>query len=287
MDQESMALARQRVIAYATRRQPQPLPTRNEWPQLERVYHDYSRPIPEFTEEQIQEVLHQVEKYSPEDELNYGACGYDSCRRKAAAILSGMAEATMCIPYMRTRAESLTNLVMDVTPNAVLILDNTLHVQDISLTAERMFNCHRVAVRGKPLSELIPIVDDFLSVRDTGKPLLNKIVRLRDDLTVDQSIVPVGGENLMVTILCCRFFMGARPIWWSITPHHWIRDNEVVDLPVTERVIAGKIIRESRFALKDGDYMVMISDGYIHAGVGGSIAWGGDGKTSLWRCGAG
>ncbi|MCL0082144.1 hypothetical protein M1O14_00190 [Dehalococcoidia bacterium] len=183
MDQGSVALARQRVIAYATRRQPQPLPTRNEWPQLERVYHDYSRPIPEFTEEQIQEVLHQVEKYSPEDELNYGACGYDSCRRKAAAILSGMAEATMCIPYMRTRAESLTNVVMDVTPNAVLILDNTLHVQDISLTAERMFNCHRVAVRGKPLGELIPIVDDFLSVRDTGKPLLNKIVRLRDDLT--------------------------------------------------------------------------------------------------------
>ena len=62
-----------------------------------------------------------------------------------------------------------------------------------------------------------------------------------------------------------------------------IRDNEIVDLPVTERVIAGRTIRESRFALKDGDYMVMVSDGYIHAGVGrGSIAWGGDGKTSLW-----
>ena len=74
-------------------------------------------------------------------------------------------------------------------------------MQDISPTAERMFNCHR-------------------SVRDTGKPLLNKIVRLRDDLTVEQSIVPVEGENLMVTILCCRFFMGARPIWWSMAPHH-------------------------------------------------------------------
>ncbi|MCL0090288.1 4Fe-4S binding protein [Dehalococcoidia bacterium] len=201
MDQGSVALARQRVIAYATRCQPQPLPTRNEWPQLERVYHDYSRPTPEFTEEQIQEVLHRVEKYSPEDVLNCGACGYDSCRQKAAAVLSGMAEATMCIPYMRTRAESLTNVVMDVTPNAVLILDNTLHVQDISLTAERMFNCHRSVVRGKPLRELIPIADDFLAVRDTGQPMLNKIVRLRDDLTVDQSIVPVGGENLMVTVL--------------------------------------------------------------------------------------
>ncbi|MCL0036412.1 PAS domain-containing protein [Dehalococcoidia bacterium] len=53
---------------------------------------------------------------------------------------------------LRTRAESLTNMVMDVTPDAILILDSTLHVQDISLTAKRMFNCHRAAVRGKPLS---------------------------------------------------------------------------------------------------------------------------------------
>ncbi|MCL0034445.1 SpoIIE family protein phosphatase [Dehalococcoidia bacterium] len=55
-----------------------------------------------------------------------------------------------------------------------------------------------------------------------------------------------------------------------------IRDDEVVDLPVTERVIAGRTIRENRFALKDGDYMVMVSDGYIHAGVGGlyRMGWG-------------
>jgi len=201
MDQESVALARQRVIAYATCRQPQPLPARAQWPSLERVYSDRSPSLPEFTEEQIQEVLHRVGKHSPEDELNCGACGYDSCRQKAVAVLGGMAEATMCIPYMRTRAESLTNVVMDATPNAVLIMDNTLHVQDVSLTAERMFGCRRVVARGKPLRELIPNVDDFLAVRDTGQPLLNKIVRLRDDLTVDQSIVPVGGENLMVAIL--------------------------------------------------------------------------------------
>jgi uncharacterized Fe-S cluster-containing protein len=201
MGQESVALARQRVIAYATRRQQQPLPSRNQWPSLERVYHDRSLPAREFTEEQIQKVLHRIEKYSPEDELNCGACGYDSCRQKAVAVLSGLAEATMCIPYMRNRAESLTNVVMDVTPDAILIVDKTMHLQDVSPSAERMFNCHRVAVRGKPLRELIPIVDDFLTVRDTGQPLLNKIVGLRDDLTVDQSIVPVGGENLMVTIL--------------------------------------------------------------------------------------
>lgn len=201
MDQESVSLSRQRVIAYATRRQPQPLPTRAQWPSLERAYSDRSLPIPDFTEEQITEVLRRVDKYSPEDELNCGACGYDSCREKAVAVLRGMAEATMCIPYMRTRAESLTNVVMDVTPNAVLIVDQALNVQDMSPSAERMFGCYRIAVRGKPLRDIIPTVDSFLTVRDTGEPVLNRILRLGDDLTVEQSIVPVRGENLMVAIL--------------------------------------------------------------------------------------
>jgi uncharacterized Fe-S cluster-containing protein len=196
-----VSLARQRVIAYATRRQPQPLPTRAQWPSLERKYSDRSLSLPEFTEEQIQEVLQRVDKHSPEDELNCGACGYDSCRQKATAVLRGMAEATMCIPYMRARAESLTNVVVDVTPNAILIVDKDLHVQDISPSAEQMFHCHRMAVRGKPLREIIPIVDDFLVVRDTGKPLLYKILRLREDLTVEQSIVAVGDKNLMVAIM--------------------------------------------------------------------------------------
>jgi iron only hydrogenase large subunit-like protein/uncharacterized Fe-S cluster-containing protein len=201
MDQESFALSRQRVMAYAARRQPQPLPDRDEWPSLERTYHDRSVPIPEFTEEQIQEVLHRVDKYTPEDELNCGACGYDSCREKAIATLRGMAEATMCIPYMRSRAESLTNVVMDVTPNAILIADKSLNVQDLSPSAESMLDCNRAVARGRPLREFLYNLSDFIAVRDSGQPVLNRMVQQGADLTVEQSIVPVGGENLMVAIL--------------------------------------------------------------------------------------
>ncbi|WP_275942780.1 (Fe-S)-binding protein, partial [Candidatus Hakubella thermalkaliphila] len=163
-----MARRPPRVSAYAARRQPHPVPARAQWPQLQRAYHGRSLPSPEFAEEQIQEVLHRVEKYSPEDELNCGACGYDSCRQKAAAVLRGMAEVTMCIPYMRTRAESLTNVVMDVTPNGVLIVDNALHVQDVSPAAEWMCNCHRAAARGRPLRGSIPIGEDSVAAGAAG-----------------------------------------------------------------------------------------------------------------------
>ncbi len=201
MDHKSVILSRQRVMAYATRRQPKPLPTREQWPNLGRSYQDYSQPEPQFTEEQISQVLHQVDKYTPEDEYNCGACGYDSCRDKARAVLRGMAEATMCVPFMRSRAESLTNVVMDVTPNAILIIDRSLHIQGLSASAEKMFNCRRINVLGHPLRSIVPVIEDFVAVRDQNQPAMNKIVRQRADLIVEQSIVPVGNENLIVGIL--------------------------------------------------------------------------------------
>ncbi len=38
-------------------------------------------------------------KFTPEDELNCGACGYDTCREHAVAIYKGLAESEMCLPY--------------------------------------------------------------------------------------------------------------------------------------------------------------------------------------------
>jgi iron only hydrogenase large subunit-like protein/uncharacterized Fe-S cluster-containing protein len=199
--QNSVYLARQRILQYAARRQPRPLPTREEWPALHCEYADASVPLPEFGEEEIQEVLRSVEKFAPEDELNCGACGYSTCREKAVATLRGMAEATMCMPYMRRRAESLRQVVMDVTPNAVLILDTRLYIQEMSPSAEKMFGVHLNQVAGKPLHTILPATEGFSRVRNTGQPLLNERVTIRPDLVVEQTIVPVEGQSLLVAIL--------------------------------------------------------------------------------------
>jgi PAS domain S-box-containing protein len=212
----SIALSRQRVQVYAEHRGPQAPPPRAQWPELARTYRDRSIPEPQFTEAEISAVLHQVGKYLPEDELNCGSCGYASCREKAIATLRGMAEATMCIPYMRARTESLHSVVMDVTPNAILVVDGDLRVQDLSRSAEEMFGCSRVYARGKPIQHLLPVVDDFINVRDTGRPVLNKVVRFArvgssgGEVVVEETVVPVTGpsaardqvdRNLLVAIL--------------------------------------------------------------------------------------
>ncbi len=55
-----------------------------------------------------------------------------------------------------------------------------------------------------------------------------------------------------------------------------VRDGQVIDLPIRERLVHGRRIREARFDVEIGDYMVMVSDGYEHAGVGGlyRLGWG-------------
>lgn len=193
--------ARQRIIDYHRHRPAYEPISRENWPDLSRVYTDRKEPIPEFSEEQIKDVLRRVNKYTPDDELNCGACGYSSCREKAVATLRGMAEVTMCIPYMRRRSESLRQVVMDVSPNSILILDDHLAIQDMSPSAEHLFGCSIADVKGKHLSRLIPLYNDFIAVRDTGTPVIGKISRINDRIVAEQNIVRVEGQSLLVAIM--------------------------------------------------------------------------------------
>lgn len=62
-------------------------------------------------EEEINEVLHKMGKFEPKDHLDCGACGYDSCRDHAIAIIRGLAEHEMCLPYA---IEKLHNYVREL-----------------------------------------------------------------------------------------------------------------------------------------------------------------------------
>jgi len=196
-----ISLARKKIVDYQANRQPFQYLARADWPVLKRTYQNKKQVVPEFSEEQIRDVLHRVNKYSPEDELNCGACGYSSCREKAIAVLRGMAEVTMCIPYMRSRSESLRQVVMDVSPNSIIIVDDKLMIQDMSPSAEQLFKHSLPDMKGKPLSSLVSEVGDFINVRETGSPIIAKVGRLREDIVVEQNIVRVDGQPLLVAIM--------------------------------------------------------------------------------------
>jgi hypothetical protein len=68
----------------------------------------------------------------------------------------------------------------------------------------------------------------------------------------------------------------AHIVLFDSPPLILIRDNAIVAIPVEERQIKDRIIKEAHFQLRDNDYMVLFSDGYEHAGLGGiyRLGWG-------------
>lgn len=94
------------------------------------------------TEEEIVEILHQMGKFKPSDELNCGSCGYDSCREKAVAIYQGKAEISMCLPYLKDKAESFSDTIVKNTPNGLIALNEALEVQQINNSALKILNLH-------------------------------------------------------------------------------------------------------------------------------------------------
>lgn len=114
-------------------------------------------PIP--TQEQIQEILKKTGKTRPEDELNCGACGYSTCREKAIAVFQKKAELTMCIPFMHEKSESLSNLVMETSPNIVLIVDKDMKILEYSAVGEIYFGKTRQEALNMYLYELIDSSD--------------------------------------------------------------------------------------------------------------------------------
>ncbi|NLY52617.1 MAG: PAS domain-containing protein, partial [Firmicutes bacterium] len=116
--------------------------------------------LPEPSEEDLQRILAAIGKREPSDELNCGACGYDSCRDKARAVYLGVAESEMCMPYMRAKAESLADVIITSTPNGIIVADNKLSILALNPAAESMFGCRALDLLHQPLAKLMP-TDSF------------------------------------------------------------------------------------------------------------------------------
>jgi iron only hydrogenase large subunit-like protein len=153
---------------------------------IEAGYSPEPPPRPSASETQIRDVLRSVGKNSPEDELNCGGCGYDSCRAFAAAFLMGRAERRMCVTYMRKLAEKKTHALMQKMPSAVVLVDENLRILECNPSFARFFGPadseepQPRALENQPLDTLVPFHNLFNSVLESGEEILGRDIRFQD-----------------------------------------------------------------------------------------------------------
>ena len=154
------------------------------------------------TEAEIYAVLRQMGKFKPSQELNCGSCGYNTCREKAIAICQGKAEISMCLPYLKDKAEGFSDIIVNNTPNGLIALNEQLEVQQINASARRMMNIRSASdVLGESVVRILdPAV--FMEVLKTKREVRGQRVFLAEyNRYIEQTVVYDNDSHLLVCII--------------------------------------------------------------------------------------
>lgn len=149
------------------------------------VYHEYKKintSERQPSEEEIKYILEETDKFSPEDELDCGACGYSSCREKAWAVANGYAEVEMCLPYMRERAENLSGEIIANSPNGIVLIDSSFKVVDINDKARQLLG----------IEEFIEKEDCILELTGNDPEIIEALAEKRNFKTEELRIPATG-----------------------------------------------------------------------------------------------
>jgi uncharacterized Fe-S cluster-containing protein len=154
------------------------------------------------SEAEITRILKNMGKTQPEDMLNCGSCGYDTCREKAVAVYQGKAEISMCLPFLKEKAESFSDTIINNTPNAIFVLNEDLQVQQINRAALAMMNIKTSAdVLGEHVVRILDPELFYLALDNNARSLTQKNYLAEYGKYVEQTVVYDGDYKAIICIM--------------------------------------------------------------------------------------
>lgn len=115
------------------------------------------------SETELRDILAKNDKFSVEDELNCGACGYSTCRDKAIAVYQGLAEPEMCLPYLIDQLQ--------------------INIEKLGRSKEEIEKARESAARAQELASMGQLASDI--AHEISQPLTQVVVfaqLLRDSI---------------------------------------------------------------------------------------------------------
>ncbi len=163
------------------------------------AYLGHTNPMPGSSA--IAEILHKMGKSSPEQELNCGSCGYNTCREKAIAVLQGKADLTMCLPFLKEKAENFSDNIIYNMPSGVIVLNEDLEVQQINRAAKQILNIkHKGDILGAPVVRILnPAI--YLEVISDGKNIRDRLTYLAEySKYIEETIIYDRTYHIIISI---------------------------------------------------------------------------------------
>jgi diguanylate cyclase (GGDEF)-like protein len=170
--------------------------------EIKRDFPESKVSMPQPSEDEIREILAASEKYSPEDELNCQACGYETCREKAIAIYQGLAEWEMCFPFQK---KLLLRVIEQLKESAVT--DGLTSLANHKSFLERLsIEFNRASRYGSPLSLVMMDIDRFKEINDTyghvqGDLVLKAVAKLiKNNIRQVDFAARYGGDEFVLIL---------------------------------------------------------------------------------------
>lgn len=150
---------------------------------------------------EIEEVLHRIGKYKPEDELNCGACGYATCREKAWAVINGYADIDVCLPYMRQRAETMSYEIIHNSPEGIVVLNNDLRILEINNKALELLGIGSADFKGRLAADFFDPADFTYALNQGGSIFESEMFIPATDTYVKLTVSKIPDQHILFGIM--------------------------------------------------------------------------------------
>lgn len=157
-----------------------------------------AKPVPEYapTEQEIQTMLFHIGVGNPRQQQNCGACGYDSCRARAEAILQHRENVSICRRVVQEARRDVYSVVYESLPMAAILVDETQKVIGFNSEAGSLFS-----IRPDQEKYIFELMDpgDFQYVLDTGLSIKNRRMDIPEIyMRVEVNLVPLKELHMVL-----------------------------------------------------------------------------------------
>lgn len=235
---------------------------------LAREFSDRHQPLVMPSETEIKAILRHTFKTKPEDELNCGSCGYNSCREKAIAVFQGLAEIDMCLPYLLANSRGEVEYYKTQLDSGVSAADKELGLVGVS---EAMKNLKGLVMKVSQNDATVLLLGES----GVGKEVVAKAIHSLSGRK-KEPFIGINCAALPELLLESELFgyedgaftgarKGGKPGRFELAKGGTILLDEIGDLPLTMQAKLLRVLQEKEFTRLGGTTLIPLDARIIAA----------------------